>query len=392
MRAGLTNLTIESPTQRYHPKQPLYMMLTQARGDGEHFWEAYDNLVTGGYREGRTPAEGPLPKPEQVLVACWKWAWKGLDPEICSQAPKGWRPEEKRTKQDSTTRGANCDDTQASSTSTPDPESTPSPGTTPPPGTATPVEAPMQESTLKLIDPGFEPKEGPYPQWLRNVTRDCGSYKPGKKGTEETHQQDEVRRRVVPCLVNTSNYWVKYQYIATVYSKDRDIWPGMWSKPMPVVSPRPWAMSCDSANSTCTVSLARRHCQHVPGWKIHCLEHYKGEYDTHGSQVVWKKIKNEWVRAYPPGVGCAKVILGHGMSKRKEVLGKTVPFVVDPTIIIAEGHAFRKSLCEGKETTGYEWLGPNRIYNNGTCHSPEEHWMHCGSGKEKHECTLIKRA
>ncbi|KAE8284731.1 hypothetical protein D5F01_LYC16165 [Larimichthys crocea] len=192
--------------------------------------------------------------------------------------------------------------------------------------------------------------------------------------------------------VNTSNYWLKYQYIATVYSKDRDIWPGMWSKPMPVVSPRPWAISCDRANSTCTVSLARRHCQHVPGWKIHCLKHYKGEYDTYGSQVVWKKIKDEWVRAYPPGVGCAKVILGHGMSKRNEVLGKTVPFVADPTIIVAEGHAFRKSLCEGKETTGYEWLGPNRIYNNGTCHSPAEHWMHCGSGKEKHESTWIERA
>ncbi|KAE8278086.1 hypothetical protein D5F01_LYC23843 [Larimichthys crocea] len=87
MRARLTNLTIESPTQRYHPKQPLYTMLTQARGDGEHFWEAHNSLVTGGYREGRTPAEGPLPKPEQVLVACWKWAWKGLDPEIRYKSP-----------------------------------------------------------------------------------------------------------------------------------------------------------------------------------------------------------------------------------------------------------------------------------------------------------------
>ena len=184
---------------------------------------------------------------------------------------------------------------------------------------------------------------------------------------------------------------MKYQYIATVYSKDRDIWPGVWTKPEPVVSPRPWNMRCDRANTTCTVSLARQHCQHVPGWKDHCQTHYEGEYDTHGHQVVWKKQNSKWVRSIPPNVGCAKAILGHGMSRRKEVKGKIVPFVADPTIILAEGHAFRKSLCEGKEITGYEWLGPNRLYNNGTCHSPEEHWMHCGAGKEEHECTWTER-
>ncbi|KAE8299791.1 hypothetical protein D5F01_LYC02209 [Larimichthys crocea] len=325
--------------------------------------------------------------------------------------------------------GADCSDAQTPTTSTPDEtpklENASSPGTTPPPGTVTPAKAPMQESTLKLIDPGFEPKEGPYPQWIKNVTRDCvykqlrslnpcfwntgkkcdgqnymvitpatrpwfmdqkgaygtipnayhedwlnstlpwiwvtplqhlvGAFPEGQrwtglglKGLYKTDmyvqkvprpndltsvpsgdfqnvdrcvaerifrdlnntvfvsdgksprcplnqvrtmawahwiydcsglranktvkgvlqawkegyrrdskstwwglEQDEVRRWVVPCLVNTSSYWLKYQYIATVYSKDRDIWPGMWSKPVPVVSPRPWAMSCNHANSTC---------------------------------------------------------------------------------------------------------------------------------------------
>ncbi|KAE8297770.1 hypothetical protein D5F01_LYC04411 [Larimichthys crocea] len=492
-----------------------------------------------GYWEEEVIFPAP-PRNDTCPAALPKWTFWGNLNLTCdltsSRVPKNRRPKEKGINQDSTTEGTGCNDAQAPATSTPDEspeqENASSTGTTPPPGTAAPVKAPMQESTLKLIDPGFEPKEGPYPQWIKNVTRDCvyqqkghtgtipnayhedwlnntlpwiwvtplqhfvGAFPEGQRWTglglkgpyktdmyvqkvprpndltsvpsgdfqkvdlcvaekifqdlnntvfvsdgksprcplnqvrttvwahwiydcsglktnktikgvlqawKEGYQrdststwwgleQDEVRRWVVPCLVNTSNYWLKYQYIATVYSKDRDIWPGMWSKPVPVVSPRPWAMSCDHANSTCTVSLARRHCQHVPGWEMHCLQHYKDEYDTHGSQVVWKKIKDEWIRAYPPGVGCAKVILGHGMSRRKEVLGKTVPFVADPTIIIAEGHAFRKSLCEGKETTGYEWLGPNRIYNNGTCHSPAEHWMHCGSGKEKHECTWIERA
>lgn len=61
-------------------------------------------------------------------------------------------------------------------------------------------------------------------------------------------------------------------------------------------------------------------------------------------------------------------------------------------MILAEGHAFRKSLCEGNETTGFEWLGPNHLYNNGNCHSPEEHWMHCGTREGDHECTWFKRA
>ncbi|XP_051806666.1 uncharacterized protein LOC127534725 [Acanthochromis polyacanthus] len=63
-------------------------------------------------------------------------------------------------------------------------------------------------------------------------------------------QKQEIQEWVVPCLSQTSNYWVKYQYLATVYSKERDIWPGVWSKPEPYVSPRPWRMVCDRANTT----------------------------------------------------------------------------------------------------------------------------------------------
>lgn len=164
-------------------------------------------------------------------------------------------------------------------------------------------------------------------------------------------EQAEVEQWVIPCLAQSSNYWVKYQYIATVYAKDRDIWPGVWSKPIPFVSPRPWSLTCDKANTTCTTSLARQHCQGVPGWKDHCQSFYKEEYDTYGHQIVWTKIQNKWIRSFPPRVGCARAILGHGMSKRKEVQGTIVPFVANPTIIVAEGHAFRKSLCEGKEMT-----------------------------------------
>ncbi|KAM3582755.1 uncharacterized protein V6R79_010986 [Siganus canaliculatus] len=205
-------------------------------------------------------------------------------------------------------------------------------------------------------------------------------------------ERAEVKEWVLPCLTNTSSYWVKYQYIATVYAKDRDVWPGVMNEPEPFVSPRPWSMTCDQGNTTCTISLARRHCKHVPGWEDHCQAYYGEEYETYGHQVVWKKVKGTWRRSFPPRVGCAKAILGHGMSKRKEVRGQIVPFVANPKIVLAEGHAFRKSLCEGKEIIGFGWLGPNRMYNNGTCHSPEEQWMRCGTGVHEHECTWFERA
>ncbi|KAE8283616.1 hypothetical protein D5F01_LYC19019 [Larimichthys crocea] len=133
-------------------------------------------LENQGYWEEEVIFPAP-PQNDTCPAALPKWTFWGSLNLTCdltsSRAPKNWRPEEK----DSTTKGTDCNDAQASTTSTPDespePENTSSPGTTPPPGTAAPVRAPMQESTLKLIDPGFEPKEGPYLQWLRNVTRDC---------------------------------------------------------------------------------------------------------------------------------------------------------------------------------------------------------------------------
>lgn len=84
--------------------------------------------------------------------------------------------------------------------------------------------------------------------------------------------------------------------------------------------------------------------------------------------------------------------MGHGMSKRKEVNGQVVPYVPGPTILIAEGHAFRKSLCEGFEIEGFEWLGPNRLYSNMTCKFPEEVWLRCGHGEEEHVCSWMERA
>lgn len=204
-------------------------------------------------------------------------------------------------------------------------------------------------------------------------------------------EKQEVQDWVIPCLRESENYWVKYQYLATVYSKDRDIWPGSLYRPDPFVNPRPWRMVCDRANTTCTISLVREPCQHVPGWEDYCNTQYEQEYDTYGHQTVWKKIRTVWVRAFPEGVGCAKAVLGHGMSRRRKVIGQIVPFAADPILMLAEGHAFRRSMCEGNESTGFEWLGPNSLYNSSLCYPQEEHWMRCGEGQREHECTWGER-
>lgn len=81
---------------------------------------------------------------------------------------------------------------------------------------------------------------------------------------------------------------------------------------------------------------------------------------------------------------------GLGMSTRQEVMGKIIPFVANPTIIVAEGHAFRKGLCEGKEIVGFEWLRLDCLYNNGTCHSPDESWLYSGHENDKHKCTWVE--
>lgn len=104
-----------------------------------------------------------------------------------------------------------------------------------------------------------------------------------------------------------------------------------------------------------------------------------------------EKGQREVDKTFPDKVVCAKEILDHGMSQRTEINGKILPFIADPKIVLAEAHTFRKSLCEGKKIKGYEWLGPSRLYNNGTCHLPEKHWMRCGHGKEEHECNFFER-
>lgn len=89
---------------------------------------------------------------------------------------------------------------------------------------------------------------------------------------------------------------------------------------------------------------------------------------------------------------CARRILDL-MARRQPLReGEIAPYVSSPIYGAAEGHTFRKSLCEGKEVRGYEWLGPNRMYNNGTCHSPSEHWLHCRPLLEtkERECTWFE--
>lgn len=184
-----------------------------------------------------------------------------------------------------------------------------------------------------------------------------------------------------------TNYLVKYQFLATMYSKERALWPGIWHRPDPYISPHPWNMKCDQANTTCTISLAGRHCKHVPGWNETCSTYYGTEYEAHEQGAVWKKTKEGWRRSFPPRMRCAKAILGHGMIKMKHVNGKIIPYVADIVIIMADGHAFRKSLCAGEEIDGFEWIGPNCLYSNETSNPPEEHWLRCGRGLWEHECT-----
>lgn len=162
-------------------------------------------------------------------------------------------------------------------------------------------------------------------------------------------------------------------------------------------------MVCDKANTTCTISLGRANCKSLSGWTEYCEKYYQsGNYSTCVHQTVWQRYqptfkngtknqKKVWVRMVPREVGCAKAMLGHGMMLRKEIIQETVPFTGDPITMLAEGHAFRKSLCEGKQIKGFEWLGPNRMFNNGTCQSPAEHRMRCGTGFNEHECTWAER-
>lgn len=71
-----------------------------------------------------------------------------------------------------------------------------------------------------------------------------------------------------------------------------------------------------------------------------------------------KKEAHGWKRAFPERVRCSKAILGHGMLKRRDVKKRITPFIADPDIMLPDGHAFRKSLCEGKYIFKYRWVVP----------------------------------
>lgn len=75
-----------------------------------------------------------------------------------------------------------------------------------------------------------------------------------------------------------------------------------------------------------------------------------------------------------------------GPMMNRTIKKGTVPPVNPAEMTRMEGHAWRKSLCEGKEIKGFEWLGPNKLYNNGTCEVPVEHWQQCNG----HDCSFFE--
>jgi len=71
------------------------------------------------------------------------------------------------------------------------------------------------------------------------------------------------------------------------------------------------------------------------------------------------KSGDTWIKSIPLHGGCAKYfwnhILGRGSSQNRE----NAPYTGHGLLQIAEGHAWRQSLCRGKEEAGYTWLGRN---------------------------------
>lgn len=70
----------------------------------------------------------------------------------------------------------------------------------------------------------------------------------------------------------------KYQYLATVYSKERSIYTSSRGNMEPYLQPQPWHMQCDRFQTTCTIALTRRKCEVVGGgWEKKCPEYYGDE-------------------------------------------------------------------------------------------------------------------
>ncbi|MEQ2192885.1 hypothetical protein XENOCAPTIV_019086, partial [Xenoophorus captivus] len=174
----------------------------------------------------------------------------------------------------------------------------------------------------------------------------------------------EVKEWVIPCLSQTDNYWVKYRYLAMIYSKERDIWPQPFYWPERFVHPRPWRMECNTAHTQCTIGLACRPCQELTGWTELCQSHYDNEYNTYAHEVVWKKIGGVWRRSLGGGLTCAETVLGHNLRHRKSIMDVIVPFIPDSVIALAELYAFREHLCSGSIDKGLDWVGYNLFYSN----------------------------
>ncbi|MEQ2202089.1 hypothetical protein XENOCAPTIV_024021 [Xenoophorus captivus] len=141
-------------------------------------------------------------------------------------------------------------------------------------------------------------------------------------------------------------------------------------------------MECNTAQTQCTIGLARRPCQELTGWTELCQSHYEDEYNTYAHEV-----EGVWRRSLGGGSTCAEIVLGHNLRHRKSIMDVIVPFSPDSVIALAELYDFRLHLCSGSMDKGLDWVGHNLFYSNLTCKPPKETWKNCGEGAYQHACT-----
>ncbi|XP_061621103.1 uncharacterized protein LOC133473446 [Phyllopteryx taeniolatus] len=249
-------------------------------------------------------------------------------------------------------------------------------------------------------------------KWIYNCTsrKKNDTVKGILQAWQEHHARDETKTRwgfnqkeieqfVVPCLNTSKGFWVKYQYLATVYSKEQDLWPDYARINGGGVdlyaSPKPWTMICNTQKRNCTIQLARKPCDSVPRFKDYCKNKYLDKDYASIEGAVWiKNSQNQWIRNEAVNRQyCTRWEKDYGLQEtiNQGNAQNYIPYKPDPEIQILEGRAFRKSLCEGKEVTGFDWVGFNRIYGQGKCQEPYEHWLSCGHGDSLHECKWYER-
>lgn len=188
-------------------------------------------------------------------------------------------------------------------------------------------------------------------------------YSSGKKDIQGTPFQRGGPKRRHKCF-NGSNHVSKsfqLQSEISVYCNCLLYGPRHLAIHGKLTSPTPLTIICCHFNTTCTVSLFWQHCEEVRTWEQHCQSYYSKE-------QIWTSIRltEENTRQMDkPGV--LKPYWGMDCPWGRSH-GKTVTFVADPLIILAEGHAFRKSLCDGKEIHGSKWLQPTQLDSYMTCH------------------------